>query len=255
MTAHDAPATPPGVPATQPEAAVIPPGTATRPGIGVTPPGTATARQSAPAPQVVPATHADAGALSQVIAAAFHDLAPSRWLIGDPVLRREVFPGFFRLFVEHALSLGTVHTTPGRTAVALWIPVGPEGATAPDDYPARRAALTSPWTGRFIAFDGELERHHPTGTAHHHLAFLAVHPDAQSQGTGSALLRAHHTLLDDAGIPAYLEAAGPRSRDLYLRHGYALCPRAPFHLPEGGPPMWPMWRPPRTRPLVPAPRS
>ena len=50
--------------------------------------------------------------------------------------------------------------------------------------------------------------------------FLAVRPDRQNVGIGSALLDRHHSRLDRAGIPAYLEANDPRNRDLYLRHGY-----------------------------------
>jgi len=57
-------------------------------------------------------------------------------------------------------------------------------------------------------------------------------------------LRAGHAWLDDKSMPAYLEASGPRSRDLYLAHGYELRPDAPFYLPEGGPAMWPMMRKP-----------
>ena len=56
------------------------------------------------------------------------------------------------------------------------------------------------------------------------------------------LLSARHRDLDREGRPAYLEAASPLARDLYLRHGYALRPGAPFRLPGGGPPMWPMLR-------------
>ena len=63
---------------------------------------------------VVPADPADLDTLSQVIADAFHDLAPSRWLIADPDARREIFPGYFRIYVEHALASGVVHTTPDR---------------------------------------------------------------------------------------------------------------------------------------------
>ena len=54
-------------------------------------------------PAAVPAEAADAEVLSQVIADAFHDLAPSRWLVPDPDARREIFPGYFRLSV-HARS-------------------------------------------------------------------------------------------------------------------------------------------------------
>ncbi len=197
---------------------------------------------------VIRAGTADLDVLSQVIAGAFCDLEPSRWLIPDPAVRRQILPGYFRLHAEHALARGVVHTTPGCTAAALWIPAGGEAAESPDGYDARLAAATSPWTSRFRAFDAALEGHHPAGTAHWHLAILAVRPDRQGRGTGTALLRACHAVLDQVpGIPAYLEASSPRARDLYLAHGYALRPGAPFHLPGDGPPLWPMWRQPRVK--------
>ena len=73
---------------------------------------------------VVRADAGDLDILSLVIAEAFADLPPSRWLIPLAAARREIFPGYFRLHVEHALADGVVHTTPGRTAAALWLPGG-----------------------------------------------------------------------------------------------------------------------------------
>jgi ribosomal protein S18 acetylase RimI-like enzyme len=192
---------------------------------------------------ITPATLADTAALSEVIAEAFHDLPPAWWLIADPGQRRYLFPGYFALLVEHALAAGTVHTTPGRAAAALWLPIGASGPTQPGDgYAARMAQVTGRHAARFIAFDTLLDQHHPAGTGHHHLAILAVRPDAQGQGIGTALLRAHHATLDRHGTAAYLEASTDRSRALYLRHGYTDHGQ-PFHLPGGGPPLWPMWRP------------
>jgi GNAT superfamily N-acetyltransferase len=190
---------------------------------------------------VVRADAADLDTLSLVVADAFRPLPPSRWLVPDPAARREIFPGYFRIYVEHAMANGVVHTTPDRTAAALWIPVGEDGPAQPLDYDARLAVATSPWTGRFLAFDAALDRHHPAGISHHHLAMLAVSPERQGQGTGTALLRAYHQILDyDAGAPAYLEAADLRTRQIYLRHGYAdLGP--PIQLPDG-PQMYPLWR-------------
>jgi GNAT superfamily N-acetyltransferase len=191
--------------------------------------------------QVTLANPADAAVLSLVVADAFHDLPPAQWLISDPRVRRKIFPAYFRIFIDHAMAAGLVHTTADRAGVALWLPVGKDGPNPPgDDYDDRLAEVTGPWTGRFQAFDAELDRHHPTGTTHHHLAMLAVHPSKQGQGIGAALLRTHHTTLDQTGTPAYLEASSPRNRALYLRHGYANP--GPFHLPDGGPPMWPMTR-------------
>lgn len=193
--------------------------------------------------EVIRASDADASRLSQVIADAFIDLPPSRWLISDPVARRDVFPGYFLIFVEHALASGAVYTTGDRSAVALWHFVGEGHEGGPADYEARLAALTGPWTDRFIAFDAALDRCHPVGLPHHYLAMIAVRPDRQGAGTGAGLLRSHHQEIDRrGGAPAYLEASSERVRSLYLRHGYAQRPDSPFYLPDGGPPMWPMWR-------------
>jgi GNAT superfamily N-acetyltransferase len=192
---------------------------------------------------VVRADSADLDILSLVIAEAFHDLAPSRWLIADPAARREIFPGYFRILAEHALANGVVHTTPGRTAAALWLPVGEDGPAQPLDYDARLPVATRPWTSRFLAFDAALDRHHPTGIPHHHLAILAVSPQRQGQGTGTALLRAYHQMLDhDARVPAYLEASDLRTRQIYLRHGGYTDHGPPIQLPDDGPQMYPLWR-------------
>jgi GNAT superfamily N-acetyltransferase len=196
---------------------------------------------------VVLAEPGDAEVLSHLIAEAFFDLPPSRWLIPDPVARRQIFPGYFRIHVEHALTHGLVHTTSDRAAAALWLPVSASPAGPPPGYDAALAAATGPWVSRFRAFDAALDRHHPTATAHHHLALLAVRPGRQGQGTGTILLHAHHAALDRDGMPAYLEAASLRTCQFYLRHGYALRPNAPFYLPDSGPAIWPMWRDPRRR--------
>lgn len=191
---------------------------------------------------VVRAGQADIPVLSQVIADAFSDLAPSQWLIGNPAARRQIFPGYFGLLIEHAMASGLVCTTPGRDSAALWIPAGADGPQPPGDYAGRLAAVTRPWTSRFLAFDAALEKNHPAGIPHHYLAILAVRPDRQRQGTGTALLRAHHATLDRDGVPAYLEASDPGTRTLYLACGYA-DHGPPVQLP-GGPLMYPMARKP-----------
>jgi GNAT superfamily N-acetyltransferase len=190
---------------------------------------------------VIQADPADAAVLSQVIAEAFHDLPPAQWLIPDPLIRRKIFPAYFRIVVDHAMAAGLVHTTVDRAAVALWLPVGKDHPDSPgDDYEGRLAEVTGLWAGRFQTFDAELARHHPTGTAHHHLAILAVHPDNQGQGIGTALLRAHHAILDQTGTPPTSKPPA-RATALYICATVTPTP-GPFHLPDGGPSMWPMTR-------------
>jgi GNAT superfamily N-acetyltransferase len=197
---------------------------------------------SAAAHGIVPASASDIDVLSQVIADAFSPLAPCQWLIHDEAARRDILPGYFRMYVEHAMSDGLVHTTPGRHAAALWIPLGSQLPEPPEGYDELLAEVTGPWVERFVAFDAELDDHHLTGIEHHHLAILAVRPGRQGQGTGTALLDAHHAFLDQQGTTAYLEASDERSRALYLRHGYTDC-GTPIQLPVG-PRMFPMLRRP-----------
>lgn len=185
----------------------------------------------------------DAEVLAQVIAGAFHDLAVSQWLVTEPHARRAVFPSYFRIFVERALTDGVVLTTPARDAAALWVPVGPNGpAQPPPEYHEELGVLTGRRLPRFQALDEAFDRHHPVGVPHEHLAILAVRPDRQRLGIGTAMLNARHAVLDRDGTPAYLEASDLAKRDIYLIHGY-IDLGGPIQLPDG-PPMFPMWRPP-----------
>ncbi len=188
--------------------------------------------QPAAATGIVRAGEADIEALSLVIADAFFPLAPCRWLIPDETARREIFPAYFRMLVEHAMSGGIVHATPARDAAALWIPLGTRLPDPPAGYHERLAQVTGPWAGRFAVFDAALDASHLTGTAHHHLAILAVRPGRQGHGAGTALLDAHHASLDQEGLTAYLEASDERTRGLYLRHGYG-DHGAPIELNDG----------------------
>jgi GNAT superfamily N-acetyltransferase len=191
------------------------------------------------------AEEGDIHVLSMVIADAFFDLDPSQWLVPDPDARRGIFPPYFRIYVEHAMADGLVFTTPARDAVALWLPVGPDGpGDLPDGYAERLAGIAGRHVDRFQVLDEEFGMHHPAGVPHQHLAIIAVRPDRQRLGIGAAMLRARHAVLDRDGIPAYLEASDIDKREIYRKHGYVLRPDAPIRLP-GGPELWPMWREPQ----------
>ncbi len=194
--------------------------------------------------EVVRASGTDLEVLSGLIAEAFFDLPPSRWLVPDRAARREIWPGYFRIYVQHALAAGVVHTTPSHDAAALWLPVGQAPPAPPEGYATALTEVVGPHIDRFRAFDAALDARHPAGFAHHHLAILAVRTDRQGRGTGTALLEAHHRHLDSQiRLPAYLEASSQRTRQLYLRRGYT-DHGVPIRLP-GGPSMFPMIRMPQ----------
>ena len=195
-------------------------------------------------PVIVAAEPDDIDVLSLVIADVFHPLAVSQWLIPDPQTRSNVFPGFFRIFTKHAIDTGTVLTTPAAPPSRCGSRSAWTARSRLARYETQLAAATGPWHTRFTELDTAFHQHHPGGLPHHHLAILAVRPDWQGQGIGTALLDAHHASLDAGGTPAYLTASGLDTRGLYLRHGYVLRPDAPIRLPDG-PEMWPMWRQPQ----------
>ena len=196
-------------------------------------------------PSVQVAQPDEAEALGTLIGLAFRELAPSRWLIPDSVQRVVTLPGYFTMFVEHAFTVrGRVLTTPDRRAVAVWIDAGlvPPQDQIPRSYHARLIDLVGGAYQRFETFDQLLTAAHPNAP-HWYLQFLAVHPDDQGHGIGSALLTHMHHQLDDSYHTAYLEAVDESTVDFYTRHGYHHL-GDPITLP-GGPRMWPMLRRPR----------
>lgn len=194
--------------------------------------------------RIVSAERADAALVAGVIAEAFAALRVAEWLVDDPAQRQDVLARNMMLHVGHALEHGMVSMTEDGSAVSVWLPVTPGEPEPPDDadddYDTRLAAACGPWTDRFRALDEAFARHHPHDEPHHHLALLATRPKAQGRGLGSALLRHHHAAHPE--LPAFLEASSPRSRELYLRHGYTDLGRYSLPGPDA-PSMWPMWRP------------
>ncbi|MFB9238141.1 GNAT family N-acetyltransferase [Plantactinospora siamensis] len=199
-------------------------------------------------PPIVAASPGEARAIADLIASAFADLPQTAWLVPDEHQRPHVLAGNVLIFVDHALQYGSVDLFDDRSGAAVWFdrstPLPP-----PYRYQHRLEAVCAPYSSRFRALDELFDTHHPDGP-HHHLTFLAVRPGRQRQGLGTALLNHHHRLLDQTGMPAYLEASSTSSRDLYTRHGYQ--PHGePFCIPGCPEPFWPMWRPPN-QPATPA---
>jgi GNAT superfamily N-acetyltransferase len=183
----------------------------------------------------------DAHHVTTIVTAAFAELAVAGWLVPDPDHRHRVLYRHFRLLVEHALCHGRVLISTGRSATAIWLPRDRPLPQIPD-YPQRLQAACGRYAERFRELDALFDKHHPTH-AHHHLALLAVLPSHQGQGLGTALLGRYHRMLDRIGMPAYLQAASPAARTLYLRHGYT-DHGDPIDLPDSPTRLWPMWRHP-----------
>jgi GNAT superfamily N-acetyltransferase len=194
-----------------------------------------------------PATPTDAAQLIATLADAFLDTPDARWLISDRDTRRSIYPRLCEVLAGYTLGRGHIDITGDGSGVAVWQPVTGRPTPDPADYHRLIAEACGPHVARFQTLHTTLAAHHPQ-QPHHHLAYLGVASTRQRQGIGSALLAHHHAELDAAGLPAYLVAVSPGSRDLFHRHGYHPHGAGPIHLPDNSPPLWPMWRDPQGGP-------
>lgn len=191
------------------------------------------------------ANEADVDAVAATLHAAFRTDPVSSWVFPDENDRERLHPGFMRMFVELAMTTGEVYLTPDAAAVAVWFPVSPDDHGDPGFVDRVAEFCGEYYASRFRALDQVMAKNHPAEAPHHYLNFIAVRPELQGKGLGTALLRHKITDLDAIGMPAYLEASSPRSVSLYAREGFVQ--RGSFNLPDGGPPMFPMWRSPAGR--------
>lgn len=196
-------------------------------------------------PNIQDAPVNQATVIADIIGEAFAELDVSRFLIPDSEHRRRMLTLHLHQMVQAASMNGRVLTDEHRTVAAVWFDVPENGLPDPDGYEDNRRHFLHQFDERFATFEHAMHQHHPTGTRYWHLALIAVRPILQNQGMGSALLRHQHTLLDKWQLPAYLQAADQKSRRLYQRHGYH-DNGDPFPCAPGGPPLYPMRRPPQT---------
>ena len=191
------------------------------------------------------ATLEDVPRLADALARAFDGDPPMRWFLSDPDTR---IPRARRLFdvMLRRVHLGRDHcyTTNGVVGGALWVPPGTWRLGVVEQVVLLPGMVRVFGRGLGRAQRGltVMESGHPT-MPHYYLDSLGVEPEWQGKGLGSALMQPVLERCDAEQMPAYLNAGSAGSRDLYLRHGFEV--REQFELPDGGPPLWRMWRNPQ----------
>ncbi|MFD5101641.1 GNAT family N-acetyltransferase [Streptomyces albidochromogenes] len=188
------------------------------------------------------AGESDREALVRLLDTAFMDDPVSSWVFPDRTHRSRVHGTFLGVFLDVALRDGWVDMTQDGSATALWlhVPAGPPQGE--DDTPALMRQTADPDNERAELIGRLTGEVHPHDRAHAYLLLIAVSPEHQGEGLGTALIQPVLDRCDRDGLPAYLEASSERSSTLYERLGFAFTGRT-VDLPDG-PHMWPMWREP-----------
>ena len=138
---------------------------------------------------------------------------------------------------------GTVWTTSDYDGAVCELPPGSVGDAEVHDGKGGaqlaagvRHAIAA--RGKSAARDGGATPMEP----HFYLRIVGVRTALQGKGVGSALMQPTLERADSAGLPAYIEASTERSAALYERLGFVHIDV--LELPDGGPPVWRMRRPP-----------
>jgi GNAT superfamily N-acetyltransferase len=163
----------------------------------------------------------------------------TRWAWPDTYQYATYWPKFVEAFGGRAFDHGTAHGLDDCRAVALWLSpgLGPDEETLME---LTRASMDDQVFEDTVGLFEQMDAVHPT-VEHWYLPLTGVDPVAQGRRLGSTLMQYALAICDSEGLPAYLEATSPRSRNLYARHGFDL-----IEVIQSGtsPPLWAMLRPP-----------
>ncbi len=187
----------------------------------------------------------DVDQVVRILVGAFAEDPAWSWAFPDAARRSEQHAHLWRLLVQGAMRYRTVWLAEGGAATSVWIPPGGSELTAEDEAALESMVvdLLGPGAGRVLGAFEEFERAHPRDEPHWFLTLLGTDPQQRGKGHGLALLAANLRVVDEAGLPAYLEASNSANVPLYQRYGFVV--RGSFRMPEGGPEVVTMWRDPQ----------
>lgn len=199
--------------------------------------------------QVRQAENGDLPVITATLADAFQLEPMARWVLPDDSSYTLGVSCYFRAIIANLyLPYGEVLMY-GEHGAALWLPPSVTADRMPLSglikvlWPVLRYGGVGA-VQRLFRASAFQEPHHPT-VPHYYLYALGVRAAMRRQGIGSALVAHVTETCDQLGVPAYLENADPDNLPFYTQHGFQVTHQAP--LPDNGPMMWFMVRPPATR--------
>jgi ribosomal protein S18 acetylase RimI-like enzyme len=190
------------------------------------------------------ATQADVMPLAKLFAAAFLADPVMGWIARPSPGRIEALGQFFDwVLTARAVPFGEVWMADDASVCAAWLP--PDAPASPGGLLEqmkllplfiRLCGLSRLLRGQAMA--DAMEKNHPHAR-HYYLAFIAVAPQFQGMGLGSAMMEATLKPIDAGGMPAYLENSNPKNTRLYERCGFVIQQNI---APKAAPPLLAMWR-------------
>jgi ribosomal protein S18 acetylase RimI-like enzyme len=189
---------------------------------------------------VRPATSSELDRVTQTLWLAFREDPIWSWAFPE----REKLEPWWRFLIRSALKHGWVWILGDYTAASVWIPPGCEELSLAEEEQVEGllAGLLGSRAGEVMELLERFEASHPRGEPHYYLSLLGTHPDHRGRGLGMSLLAANLRLIDEQGMPAYLESSNPANDARYESVGFERV--GEFATPLGGQTASTMWRAP-----------
>lgn len=187
---------------------------------------------------------ADTSELRSIIARAFVNDPTMTWMFPNPAHRLDSVAAWLGIFVESYVDYGNVEVVDESG-----VPVGVSLWHSPDqelEFPALPtrmgllAALTDDDHANSLreAFH-EMSKVAPEAPSAY-IYIMAVDPDHQGRGFGTALLKKILSHIEESQTPAHLETTNPANVPFYESFGFRVSGQ--LELASGGPTLWAMQR-------------
>jgi ribosomal protein S18 acetylase RimI-like enzyme len=192
--------------------------------------------------QIRTATLEDLSAVVETAASALDTEAMLRWPFGEERFRERIRRHFTHYDGE-TTRRGWVRLADDGAGIAVWVP--PDAREEHEEItptaPGEETDVLGDHAERHAAFWGWVDRHMPDEPLWY-LSHIAVRPDRQGRGVGSALLLDGLERADRQKIPSWLETSKARNASYYERLGYFTV--TDERAPDEGPRIWFMRRDP-----------
>lgn len=186
------------------------------------------------------AGQADANPMAEMLGRAFADDPMILHFLRREETRAQKLPRLFGLLTRMGLPLGGCDVTTGYESAAIWRPPGKW------HIPFWQYITNGPeFLGLFgtdalgvMASMDQIEKVHPR-EPHWYLQAIGTDPLKQGKGFGGIVMRHRLTMVDELGLPAYLESSKEKNIPIYASFGFEVTGEIKI---KDGPVLYPMWR-------------
>jgi len=177
--------------------------------------------------------------VAELIATGYRNDIFFHWVVNNEKDRHKIVTDYYKIYLRAKGCVAHVaETTLGEiVAAAVWLPHDVD--TKIYDEMDNIAGVYAP---NFRAVADMSHESEPSGIPFYQLVGFVVRDDLQGRGIGAALLKHHLDILDNLGIPTYLEASTPyHGKGVYGKFGYDLYGQVMVFSETAV--LYPLWRP------------